>query len=208
MIRMTRIAPPGEQQVPISASAPDWSREYKRSFDWAPGKSLLASIRAYQRHDGSRSPLSPVLKRIAVLRHRFWSVVTGADIPLNCRIGGGLQIPHPNGVVIHPDAEIGPNCLLFQQVTIGQAHGGVPTVGGHVDFGAGAKVLGRITIGDHALIGANSVVLRDVRPGATAVGVPARCILVPAAPLEALHGSAQHADDILAAGASGYRETA
>ena len=67
------------------------------------------------------------------------------------------MIPHPNGIVIHPDAKIGPNCLLFQQVTIGQNHEGVPILGGHVDIGAGAKVLGAITIGDHAVVGANAV---------------------------------------------------
>lgn len=115
----------------------------------------------------------------AVMRHRFWSAVSGADIPLNCQIGGGLLLPHPNGVVIHPDARIGPNCLIFQQVTLGTlASGGVPVVGGHVDIGAGAKLLGRIVIGDHAKIGANSVVLADVPAGAVAVGAPARCLPV------------------------------
>jgi serine O-acetyltransferase len=103
-------------------------------------------------------------------------VVTGADIPLNCKLGGGLMLPHPNGIVIHPDAEIGPNCLLFQQVTLGGGAGGAPRIGGHVDIGAGAKILGAVTIGRHAQIGANAVVLDDVPDGATAVGVPARVI--------------------------------
>jgi serine O-acetyltransferase len=113
-----------------------------------------------------------------VLEYRFWSVVTGADIPLNARIGGGLLLPHPNGVVIHPDAVIGPNCLLFQQVTIGQADatGAVPLLGGHVDVGAGAKLLGGITVGDDARIGSNAVVLGDVPSGATAGGIPARIL--------------------------------
>jgi len=85
-----------------------------------------------------------------------------------------LLLPHPNGVVIHVDAEIGPNCLIFQQVTIGALRsGGVARLGGHVDVGAGAKILGDIRIGDHALIGANAVVLIDVPAGATAAGIPA-----------------------------------
>ena len=93
----------------------------------------------------------------------------------NSQIGGGFAIPHPNGIVIHPDAQIGPNCLFFQQVTIGmRGSEGVPTIGGHVDIGAGAKVLGGLRIGDHACIGANAVVLSDVPAGATAVGIPAR----------------------------------
>jgi serine O-acetyltransferase len=113
---------------------------------------------------------------MAVLRHHFWSVITGADIPLNCRLGGGLLLPHPNGIVIHPDADIGPNCLLFQQVTIANGSGGAPKIKGHVDIGAGAKILGGITIGEHAKIGANAVVLTDVPSGATAVGVPAKIV--------------------------------
>jgi serine O-acetyltransferase len=102
--------------------------------------------------------------------------VTGADIPLNCKLGGGLLMPHPNGIVIHPDAMIGPNCLLFQQVTIGAGNGGIPTIGGHVDIGAGAKIIGRVTVGNHAKIGANAVVISDIPEGATAVGVPARVV--------------------------------
>lgn len=150
----------------ISSTVPDWSRERKAFWAWCPSRSLLASIRAYQRGNA-------LTRRLAVLRHRFWSAVTGADIPVNSKIGGGLLIPHPNGIVIHPDAAIGPNCLLFQQVTIGDADG-VPVLGGHVDVGAGAKVLGRIHVGDNARIGANSVVLRDVAAGSTVAGVPAR----------------------------------
>lgn len=114
---------------------------------------------------------------MAVLRHRFWSVVTGAGIPLNCQIEGGLLIPHPNGIVIHPEVKIGPNCLIFQQVTIGtRGEFGFPNIGGHVDIGAGAKILGNIKIGDHARIGANAVVIHDVPTGKTAVGIPARVL--------------------------------
>ena len=105
-------------------------------------------------------------------------LVSGAEIALNCQIGGGLAHPHPNGIVIHPAATIGPNSLIFQQVTIG--HGpkpGTPKIGGHVDIGAGAKILGGVEIGDHAQIGANAVVITDVPAYATAVGIPARIIL-------------------------------
>jgi serine O-acetyltransferase len=103
-------------------------------------------------------------------------MVSGADIPINTRIGGGLLIPHPNGVVIHSDAEIGINCLLFQQATIGTRGGGAPRVGNHVDIGAGARVLGSIRVGDYARIGANAVVLEDVPRDKTAVGIPARIL--------------------------------
>jgi serine O-acetyltransferase len=163
----------------ISATVPDWSREQKRAFEWSPDKSLLASIRAYQHHAARKGLLSALLRRWQVLRHRFWSVVSGADIPICTQIGGGLRIPHPNGIVIHADARIGPNCQIMQQVTIGVSNAGPPIVGGHVDFGAGAKVIGQIVIHDHAQIGANAVVVKDVPPYATAIGVPARLIARP-----------------------------
>jgi serine O-acetyltransferase len=143
----------------ISCEVPDWSREAKRKGSWDPSRALLKSIRAYQNASG---PLRSVIKKVAVLRHRFWSIVAGADIPLNSSIGGGLLLPHPNGVVIHPDARIGVNCLIFQQVTIGATERGVPTIGGHVDIGAGAKLIGPIVVGDHARIGANALVREDV----------------------------------------------
>jgi len=161
---------------PPSATVPDWSREAKRFFVWSPSRSLIASIRAHQRACASRAPWAPLARKWAALRHIVWSVVTGADVPVNCRIGGGLLMPHPNGIVIHPDAQIGPNCLLFQQVTIGSARNGVPRIAGHVDIGAGAKVLGPIQVGEHARIGANAVVMSDVPAGATVVGIPARVV--------------------------------
>ena len=167
---------PGERndataEAEISASEPDWSREARVPGKWEPSRALLASIRDFQRAEG---PFRTLRRKWAVLRHRFWSVVTGADIPVNSTIGGGLSIPHPNGIVIHPAAVIGPNCFVLQQVTIGWGRGGVPTLGGHVDVGAGAKIIGAIRIGDHARIGANAVVIRDVAPGSTVVGNPAR----------------------------------
>ena len=90
-------------------------------------------------------------------------------------------MPHPNGIVIHPMCKIGPNCIIFQQVTLGSngsgIRTGVPTLGGHVDIGAGAKILGPINIGDNAVIGANAVVLTDVPANAVAIGIPARVLL-------------------------------
>ena len=163
--------------ISISAPVPDWSRE-KRLQWWDPSRQLLNAIRSHQRWHGRWGAVGRLIAKWHVARHRFWSVVTGAEIHLGTRIGGGLLLPHPNGVVIHPAAEIGVNCLIFQQVTIGYGgkKPGVPKLGGHVDVGAGARILGGVVIGDHAKIGANAVVLDDVPAGATAVGIPARII--------------------------------
>ena len=171
----------------ISADAPDWSREAKSAWSWHPSRSLLASLRAYERVRLGSGPHHALWRALAILRHRFWSIVTGAEIPLNCRIEGGLLLPHPNGIVIHPDARIGPNCLLMQQVTLGTggALAGAPVLVGRVDIGAGAKVLGGATLGAHCIVGANAVVLRDVPAGATAVGIPAR--ILAGAPLPGAH---------------------
>lgn len=156
-----------------AALVPDWSREAKRFTQWYPSRSLLAAIRAYA---AARGPFAGLQRRLAMERHRFWSIVTACDIPINARIGGGLLLPHPNGIVISPAATIGVNCLLFQQVTIGATEAGTPTLGNHVDVGAGAKIVGPVTIGDGARIGANAVVTRDVPAGATVAGIPARII--------------------------------
>lgn len=156
----------------VSAKVPDWSRE-KCNRWWHPSCQLLKAVREYQKWQSYGGLIGRFFSSWNVLHYRFWSVVTGAEIPLNGKIQGGLILPHPNGVVIHPEASLGPNCLILQQVTI---VGGVK-IGGHVDIGAGAKIICPVNIGDHAKIGANAVVLCDVPAGATAVGVPAKIIM-------------------------------
>jgi serine O-acetyltransferase len=160
----------------VSAELPDWSREKPRRF-WDPSRKLLFAIRRYQYWHNRGGLVASFIIKIIILRHRFWGIVTGADIPLTCDIGGGLLIPHPSGIVIHPDAKIGVNCLFFQQVTIGTRETrGAPVIEGHVDIGAGAKILGFVRIGAHARVGANAVVLSDVPGGAVAIGIPAKFI--------------------------------
>lgn len=155
----------------VSAEIPDWGREKPERF-WDPGKKLLLSIRRYQRWR-KRGILGTLVNKLVVMQYRFWSVVTGADIPLTCQIGGGLLIPHPNGIVIHPEAKIGVNCLIFQQVTVGTRRGGgVPYIEGHVDIGPGAKIFGDVRIYAHTEIRANSVITKSTTPQSRA-GNPA-----------------------------------
>lgn len=77
----------------VSAGHPDWSREAIDGY--SPGLFLLKAIRDYQRIVESASALAPFTRRVAVARHRFWAAVTGADIPLNTRLGGGLVCEDP-----------------------------------------------------------------------------------------------------------------
>lgn len=138
---------------------------------------LLKSISDYQSHAGRSGTFDKLCRKYASLRHLFWTVVTASDIDPRIKFGRELMLPHPNGVVIHKDAVIGNNCMIMQQVTIGMtANGEAPTIGNDVYIGAGAKILGKIHVGDGARIGAQTVVLSDVPAHSTAVGIPARII--------------------------------
>lgn len=105
---------------------------------------------------------------------------TGIEIHPGAKIGEGFFIDHGHGVVIGETAIIGDNVTLYQGVTLGgtgkekgKRH---PTVGNNVLIGAGAKILGSFTIGDNSKIGAGSVILKDVPPNSTVVGVPGRVV--------------------------------
>jgi serine O-acetyltransferase len=107
-------------------------------------------------------------------------IFTGIDIHPAAKIGRRVFIDHGIGVVIGETTEIGNDVLIYQQVTLGGVsltHGKRhPTIEDGVVIGAGAKVLGNITIGKNSKIGANSVVVKDVPPNSTAVGIPAKVV--------------------------------
>src|SRR5215213_9662132 len=109
-------------------------------------------------------------------------MVTGVEIHPAAQIGRALFIDHGAGVVIGETAEIGDNVTLYQGVTLGgtgfQRGKRHPTVGDNVTVGSGAKLLGPIAVGDNAKIGANTVVVEDVPPGATVVGNPGHPVRV------------------------------
>ena len=117
----------------------------------------------------------PVLPRFIMAVARW---ITGIEIHPAAKIGRGLFIDHGSGVVIGETAVLGKNVTLFQGVTLGgtgkQKGKRHPNIGDNVVIGTGAKVLGNISIGDHSIIGANAVVIREVPPHSTVVGVPGR----------------------------------
>ena len=126
------------------------------------------------------------LARIVSNVSRF---ITGIEIHPGARIGRRFFIDHGMGVVIGETAEIGDDCTLYHGVTLGgtswekgKRH---PTLGNDVVIGAGAKVLGPITLGDGARVGSNAVVVKDVPARATVVGIPGRVISARQAPEDA-----------------------
>jgi serine O-acetyltransferase len=103
----------------------------------------------------------------------------GTELPCEVVLGKRTVIEHVGGIVISGDAVFGDDCILRNGVTVGLRHQGVrgaPRLGDRVDIGAGAKLLGPITIGNDSAIGANAVVLCDVPANCIAVGVPARIL--------------------------------
>lgn len=123
-----------------------------------------------------RAPFSMLYR----MMYRHVRNVYGIDLSYSVKLGERVVIEHAGAIVIHGSAEIGDDCILRQGVTLGNRHMerpfDAPRLGKRVNVGAGAKILGAVTIGDDAQIGANAVVLRDVPAGATAVGVPARIL--------------------------------
>jgi serine O-acetyltransferase len=127
------------------------------------------------------------LKFLARLVSQWARFLTNIEIHPGATIGRRFFIDHGAGVVIGETAVIGDDVLMYHQVTLGgtslekvKRH---PTIGNNVLIGMGAKIVGNITVGDNARIGANSVVTRDIPPGATAVGIPARIQLKGGLPL-------------------------
>jgi serine O-acetyltransferase len=126
----------------------------------------------------------PLLPRFLGSLSRFF---TGIEIDPGATIGKGVFIDHGMGVVIGETAEVGDGCTIYQGVTLGgtslQRTKRHPTLGRNVSVGSGASVIGAIHIGDGAKIGANSVVVKDIPPNATVVGIPGRVVLLDGKPV-------------------------
>jgi serine O-acetyltransferase len=144
-------------------------------MNWAGVQAILAYRVSHALHD-SGVPLAPMALSYAS------RAVTGVEIHPAARIGADLFIDHGSGVVIGETAEIGDRVTLYQGATLGgtgfargKRH---PTVGDDVTIGSGAKLLGPVTVGRGAKIGANTVVIQDVPPDSTVVGNPGHTVRV------------------------------
>jgi serine O-acetyltransferase len=161
-----------------------------------PGVQALLAHRVAHALDDHRVPLAP--RMLALFTRSF----TNIEIHPGADIGDGLFIDHGTGVVIGETAEVGDNVTIYQGVTLGgtgfatgKRH---PTVEDNVTIGSGAKLLGPITIGHGAKIGANSVVIHDVPPNSTVVGVPGHPVRVEGARPEGPDADWAHLPDPVA----------
>ena len=143
---------------------------------------LYPGVKAVQSHRRAHWFYEHDMKFIARLISQMSRRRTGIEIHPGAKIGKRLVIDHGMGIVIGETAEIGDDCLIYHGVTLGgtgkdsgKRH---PTIGNNVLIGTGAKVLGPFKVGDNSRIAANSVVLGEIPPDSTAVGVPARVIKI------------------------------
>lgn len=130
-------------------------------------------------HTEAPPAIAAPLKLPYLVASKLVEIATGIRVPARARIGPGFYIGHFGSIILHHDTVMGARCSVTTGVTIGSLGGGrdgVPRIGDDVFIGTGAKVLGPITVGDGARIGANAVVVEDVPPGATVVGVPGRVL--------------------------------
>lgn len=113
-----------------------------------------------------------------IFRKLFVVLLFKVEIPFQCKIGKGLKLMHPNGIIIHKDVVLGDYCTIYHQVTIGSNDKGnvndVAKIGNNVYIGSGAKIIGPLNIGNNVKIGANAVVVSDLPENSVAIGVPAK----------------------------------
>jgi serine O-acetyltransferase len=152
----------------LKAHAGDWS---------AQGFWALVIYRFGRWRYGVRPVL---LRKFFSLIYKFLfkliQIITGIELPCEAEIGHNFVIDHFGGIVISGYAKFGDNCRIRNGVVVGLRRADqpcAPVIGNNVDIGAGAKLLGKITIGNDVVIGANSVVIRDIPDGSVAVGNPA-----------------------------------
>jgi serine O-acetyltransferase len=176
--RIPRIATFGELRGYLSEDY----RTHRRKF-WAPGFQALAAYRiGVWVKDIRFRPLRGLVRLLHTFLAFFTRNFYGIELPIRTYVGRRVEIAHQHGIVIHPGAVIGDDCLLRHGVTIGGAgeqHHLAPTLGNRVQVGVGVILAGPITIGDGAVIGPNAVVMTNVPAGSIVAAPPARIVAPP-----------------------------
>jgi serine O-acetyltransferase len=183
-------APPKPEWVYVPQGPGSWRELYKwvaedwraHERDWTrPGFRAVAM----HRFGNFRMRVKPFLLRLPLSvvywsGYRFIRNHYGIELPYSVKLGRRVVIEHQGAIVIHGDTVIGDGCIIRQGVTLGNRRLNepfdAPVLGQRVNVGAGAKILGKVAIGDDASIGANSVVLTDVPSGRIAIGIPAKVL--------------------------------
>ncbi len=155
--------------VKIWGGPPSFGNHFRLWFNQSGVRATLL-LRLAQAAKSARIPVLPgVLSRLNLTLH-------GLDVPPSVTIGPGLYVPHPVGTTVMARS-LGANVSLIACITVGMRNEAqFPIIGDNVFVGAGARILGGITVGEGAQIGANAVVVKDVPAGRTAVGIPARLL--------------------------------
>src|SRR5215469_12760399 len=156
----------------------DWithERDILRRGLWVMAVYRFGRWRYRIRHPLIRKPFSFLYKLLKTV----CEILTGIELPCEASIGKRFKIEHFGGIIVSGDTVIGDDVIIRNGVTVGLRRTGVrgsPVIGNRVDIGAGAKILGRVNVGDDVVIGANAVVIEDVPADSIAVGVPARIL--------------------------------
>ena len=151
-----------------------------------PGFQALAVHRFGNWAAGLPRVLRVLVRPFYTVGYVFVRNVYGIELPRTTRVGRRVRISHQSGIVIHPRSTIGDDCIIRQNVTIGavsmQRIGGAPKLEAGVEVGAGAVIIGPVTIGEGTRVGPNTVVMSDVPAGAMVVASPPR-VIQPRVPL-------------------------
>lgn len=156
----------------------DWQNHHRTLMNrgmWVMVVYRFGNWRYSIRNRFVRVPFSAIYKFLFVVVQ----CLTSVELPCETKTGRGFRIEHCGDIVVSGDAVFGEDCIIRNGVTVGLKNTkerGSPVLGNRVDIGAGAKILGVITIGDDVSIGANAVVLQSVPANSIAVGIPARII--------------------------------
>jgi serine O-acetyltransferase len=156
-----------------------WAHGLER---WRPWLRVSNRVVYFQRllrfgeyYEGRRDPFGRFWFGLLRVRLRVMGERLGFEIPRGV-FGPGLSIAHHGTITVNGEAVVGRNCRIDTQTTIGDVRGEAPRIGDNVYIGSGARILGDVTIGDEAAIGANAVVIEDVPDRVTVGGIPARVI--------------------------------